>query len=343
MAEQHQRQNPGLLVRERSILQEGVMYMSAHEPINNAMVKEKKSTVKIWAHRGASEYAPENTMEAFEWAVKLGADGIELDVHKTKDQQIVVIHDEKLDRTSTGKGWVKNYTLDELRQFDYSRGTGFGKEKHYTIPTLREVYEMLKPTSLTINVELKTGIIHYQRIERELLKIAEEYGMSDRIIYSSFNHQSVEKIHLLDPDAKVGFLYADAYTWMPEYAKKAGMNALHPAFYNLFLPRFMEDCAKNDIDVNIWTIDSLEQMFVCMEAGVNAIITNYPDKAREAAIAWENGTLTSKSLNIGRLISENLQGAERLKEKALNSLDSEARQQIFQKLREKYLAVVERE
>ena len=78
-----------------------------------------KKPVKIWAHRGAIEYAPENTLEAFEAAVRLGADGIELDIHESKDQEIVVIHDERLDRTSSGKGWVKDYTLEELRQFAY--------------------------------------------------------------------------------------------------------------------------------------------------------------------------------------------------------------------------------
>ena len=261
-----------------------------------------KRKTKIWAHRGAVEYAPENTLEAFEAAVRLGADGIELDIHETRDKEIVVIHDEKIDRTSNGRGWVKDFSLEELRKFDFSRGTEFGKQ--YTIPTMREVFELIRPTDLTINIELKTNIIHYPGIENHILKMAEEFGMSDRVWYSSFNHFTIEKIHLLDPDAKVGFLYGDAFTGMPVYARKAGVNALHPAFFNLFSPRFMDDCRNNGIDVNIWTIDSEEQMLACLEAGVHAIITNYPDKAIKTAKDWYEGGRAAEPLSLGTLLGK---------------------------------------
>ena len=115
--------------------------------------ENQKFKVKIWSHRGANEYAPENTMEAFEKAVELGADGVELDVHQTADNEIVVIHDERLDRTSNGRGFVKNYTLNELRKFDYARDSKFKGQKHYEIPLLKEVFELLKPTDLSINME----------------------------------------------------------------------------------------------------------------------------------------------------------------------------------------------
>ena len=110
---------------------------------------------QVWAHRGASYYTPENTLAAFEKAIKMGADGIELDVQMTKDGELVVVHDETINRTSNGKGYVKDYTLEQLKKYDFSN-------KHITykgekIPTLQEVYELIKPTSLTINVELKNG------------------------------------------------------------------------------------------------------------------------------------------------------------------------------------------
>ncbi|MBQ1311334.1 MAG: glycerophosphodiester phosphodiesterase [Blautia sp.] len=236
---------------------------------------------KIWAHRGAVEYAPENTLEAFEAAVRLGADGIELDIHLTKDREIVVIHDERLERTSSGKGYVKDYTLAQLREMDFSRGTSFGGERRYQIPTMREVFELIRPTALTINIELKTNVFRYRGIERKVMAMAAEYGMSGRVCYSSFNRVSIETIHLLDPHAAVGFLYTEAVTLMPVFAKNLGISALHPAFYSLLLPDYMKNCRENGIDVNVWTIDTEEQMRVCFLAGVNAVITNYPDKARK--------------------------------------------------------------
>ena len=123
----------------------------------------------IWAHRGASGYAPENTLESFQKAIDLGADGIELDVQLTKDDQIVVIHDEILGRTCEGTGWVKDYTLEELRRFNYNKT--FPQVAHADIPTLREVYELMKPSGLTINVELKTGIVFYEELERKVIEL----------------------------------------------------------------------------------------------------------------------------------------------------------------------------
>ena len=165
--------------------------------------ESRSNAIKIWAHRGANEFAPENTLEAFGKAADLGADGVELDVHQTMDHEIVVIHDEKLERTSSGRGFVKNYTLEGLRQFDYAKGTRFEGKAHYAIPTLQEVFELLRPTGLTVNIELKTNVFPYPGIEARILRMAEEFGMRERVCYSSFNRLSIEKIHLLDPNAKV--------------------------------------------------------------------------------------------------------------------------------------------
>ena len=111
---------------------------------------------KVWAHRGASAYAPENTLEAFLLAAEQGADGVELDVQLTKDGEMVVVHDEEIDRVSDGSGFVKDYTLAELKNLNFNKT--HLEYQNVKIPTLREVYEALKPTGMTINVELKTGI-----------------------------------------------------------------------------------------------------------------------------------------------------------------------------------------
>lgn len=233
----------------------------------------------VWAHRGASGYAPENTLAAFEKAVELGADGVELDIQLTKDDEIVVIHDEKIDRTSDGKGWVKDYTLEELRGFNYNRTKP--EYEHADIPTMREVFELLKPTGLFINIEIKTGVFFYEKIEEKILALTKEMGMEDRVCYSSFNHYTVKRIHELKPDAEVGFLYADGPIDMPSYGEKYGVNALHPALYNLQYDGFIKECKEKGLKLNVWTVNEKEHMQLCCKYGVNAIITNYPDIARE--------------------------------------------------------------
>ena len=125
----------------------------------------------VWGHRGASGYAPENTMAAFEKAVEMGADGIELDVQLTKDGELVVIHDETIDRVSDGSGWVKDYTYAKLIKHNFNRT--HPEYKHAQIPTLEEVYALIKPTDLTINVEIKTGVVFYPEIEAHVLDLTE--------------------------------------------------------------------------------------------------------------------------------------------------------------------------
>ena len=140
---------------------------------------------KVFAHRGASGYAPENTLQAFSLAQEQGADGIELDVQLTKDGEVVVIHDETIDRTSTGKGYVRDYTLE--------------------------------------------GIFWYPDIEEKTMKIVKEAGMEDRVIYSSFNHYSVQKVRNLDEKAETAYLYSDVMLDVEKYAQNTGVCGLHPA------------------------------------------------------------------------------------------------------------------
>ena len=242
------------------------------------MIKQKPL---VWAHRGASAYAPENTLTSFEKAVKLGADGIELDIQLTRDERIVVIHDETLERTSTGTGWVRDCTLDQLRAFNYSYSRKFPDAPAEKIPTMEEVFDLIRPTGLTINIELKTGVVFYPDLEGRILRMTKEFGMEDRVIYSSFNHYSIQKIHRMNPQAKVGLLYSDGYINMPRYGHSLDVNALHPALYNLQYPDFLKDCAAFGLDINVWTVNKMEYMKSCVEMGVHAIITNYPDRAKK--------------------------------------------------------------
>lgn len=233
----------------------------------------------VWAHRGASGYAPENTLPAFKLAADMGAAGVELDVQLTRDNVIVVCHDEKIDRTSNGAGFIRDYTLEELKKFDFSNGNTAYEGTQ--IPTMEEVFDLLDSTGLTINIELKTGVYFYPGLEEAIVELTRKKGWMDRVIFSSFNHYSIMKIKELAPEAMTGFLYADGTLNMPGYAAENQVDALHPAFYNLQYPDYMDDCNMFDIDVNVWTVNSEKDLLKCRELGVNAVITNYPRKALE--------------------------------------------------------------
>lgn len=234
---------------------------------------------KIWAHRGASGYAPENTLEAFELAVHQNADAIELDIQLTKDGEIVVAHDEKINRITDKSGWIKDYTLKELKQLRFNRT--HPAFTNACIPTLKEVYELIQPTKLTVNVELKTSICFYPGIEEKALNLAQKMGMEERIIYSSFNHYTLKYLKELDSSVKTGLLYEDGWINVPAYGNNMGVNALHPAIYLLQYPDFLEDCKKYNLPLHVWTVNAKEDMQKLMKMEVDAIITDFPDIARK--------------------------------------------------------------
>lgn len=235
---------------------------------------------KIWAHRGASGYAPENTLEAFQLAVEMGADGVELDVQLTKDGEIVVIHDERIDRVSDGCGLVSDYTLDELKQFNFNK-----MHPEFVsmcrIPTLREVLEGLKDTGLSINIELKTGSNFYRGIEEKTVAIVNEMGYKDRVLYSSFNHRSVLEVRKYQPDAQIAFLYSHEMSKIADYALLNQVYAVNPGVLCTLYEDEMKECQQRNIEINVWTVNDEVQMKRLSKLGVNAIITNYPDVASE--------------------------------------------------------------
>lgn len=231
----------------------------------------------ILAHRGASGYAPENTLEAFDLAIKSKADGIELDVHRTSDDQIVVAHDETIDRCSNGKGYIGDMTLAQLRQFDFS--CGMSHYQNVKIPTLAEVLELIRPTRLMINIEVKTTHRLYQSIEKTTLALVKEFGMTDRILYSSFNHYSLTTLRALDPNAKLGVLYSEGLVEPWLYAQRIQANALHPQYLNLRVPGYVAESHRAGIQVNVWTLNDEDAIGRALQCGVDGIITNYPDLA----------------------------------------------------------------
>ena len=230
----------------------------------------------IYGHRGASGYAPENTLEAFRLAMEMGADGFELDVHMSRDGALVVIHDESVDRTTDGTGLVRDLTLAQLKELDASCGMeGYRGAK---IPTLEEVFDLIRDTRHIVNVEIKTDEWFYPQLEEKCLALAKEKGVEDRIIYSSFNHFTLIKLRHLKPDAKLGMLFGDIMIKPWEYAAQLPVDYLHPMKMNIYVPGFSEGAASAGYGVNMWTINDPETMELCLDTGAG-IITNYPDVA----------------------------------------------------------------
>lgn len=233
----------------------------------------------IIAHRGASKAAPENTMAAFHKAVKQGATWIELDVHLTKDQEIVVIHDEKVDRTTNGEGWVKDLTLKELKKLD--AGKWFSKKfKGERIPTLKEVIEFAKQKNIYLNIELKNAIIQYEELEEKVIQLIQLYDFVEKVIISSFNHFGLQKVKKINSSVKTGILYAIGFVEPWEYAKKLGADAIHPIFYSINT-EMVSEAKQRGLLVHPYTVDRKEDLLAMIEAQVDGIITNVPDQLIE--------------------------------------------------------------
>lgn len=236
---------------------------------------------EIWAHRGASAYAPENTLPAFQMALDQGAQGIELDVQRTADDVLVVVHDETIDRTSNGFGRVADLTLEELRRCDFSNG--FIGHHNVRIPTLMEVLDFVAPTNLRLNVELKNSVLPYPGMELETAAMVAEVGLTDRVLLSSFNHLSLANLRGIVPPSQIGVLYSDGLYNPWQYARWIGAGALHPNWRALRQPDFVWLAHEAGVNVHVWTVDEEQDVAHAIETGVDALMTNFPDRARRVA------------------------------------------------------------
>lgn len=242
---------------------------------------------KIFAHRGYSGKYPENTMIAFKKALECEVDGIELDVQLTKDGEVVIIHDETIDRTTTGKGFVVDYTYEELEKFDASfkfKDLGFNK-----IPTLREYFQLVKDYDIVTNVELKTGINEYLGIEEKVWELIKEYNLEEKVIISSFNHFSVMRMKKIAPQLKYGFLSEDWIIDAGKYTHSHGVQCYHPRFNNL-VPDVIKELKKYNLEINTWTVNLEEDMRYLYSNNIDVIITNYPELAQEIKKEYQGET-----------------------------------------------------
>ncbi len=212
-------------------------------------------------HRGAKALEPENTLRSFRKAVELGVDAVELDVRQTKDGQLIVIHDDRVDRTTDGSGLVGNLTLEEIKVFT--------AEKSEKIPTLGEALDFLKG-KVKVLIELKE-----EDLEEKALDLIKERGMVDDVIVISFLEKALRKVRKLDGDVATGLIYVKH--------KKPRETALGlGAEYLLPLYRFTHSADVNKaheagLKVIVWTINTPEEVFKYKQKGVDGITTDKPN------------------------------------------------------------------
>lgn len=228
----------------------------------------------IFGHRGASGYAPENTISAFRMAQKMGSHGLEFDVQLTKDGVPVVIHDETLDRTTDLKGQVSTYNWKQIQKADAGSwlDTRWSGEH---IPSLEEVLREF--SDLLLNIELKNSIVTYPGLEEKVLTLIRKYCQIDNVIVSSFNHQSLLKVKKLEPLIKTGILYEEEPTDAVHYSLQLGANAVHPDF-RLLTKEKTAAFHERGLFVNTWTVNERVDVEKMIRIGVDGIITNYPDR-----------------------------------------------------------------
>ena len=229
------------------------------------------------AHRGFSSHYPENTMLAFEHAVAAGCEGIELDVQLSKDGQVVIIHDEMVDRTTDGTGLVRDYTLEELQKFNAAAKFASPCQPQH-IPTLREYFEFMKDKPQFTNIELKNGIFVYPQLEEKVLELIREFKLEDRTAFSSFNHYSMVKCKKLAPHIPTGLLTSSWIVDAGAYGQKLGADYIN-AQYCSFTPENIQEIEDHGLGCNAWTVNREEDLRRLIAAGITSVITNFPDLA----------------------------------------------------------------
>lgn len=228
------------------------------------------------AHRGLSSQAPENTLAAFKLAVKAGFDGIETDAHLTADGKIVLIHDENTRRTTGEDNRVADRKLMELAALDAGSwyDDAFAGER---IPELWQLLELVKPSGLFINVELKNSICRYPGLEQAVLAELKRHDMTGRVLFSSFNHASMALVKELEPHAETALLY-DAVLYNPAaYARLCRTDGLHPMRHTLDAA-LADECRKAGLKLRPWTVNSPADAERLAGLGVDALISDCPDE-----------------------------------------------------------------
>lgn len=231
----------------------------------------------IAAHRGASAAAPENTLAAFRAAIDLGADVIELDVQRTADGHLIVIHDPTVDRTTNGQGAVASYSLAALKALDAGGwfSPRFASER---LPTLQEAVETVG-SAAGLFIEIKQGPVFDDGIEVVVAAVIRDAGLVARCEVSSFDHFSVRRIKDHAPEVACGILYEARLIDPFGAARLAAAEIVHP-YWALSTPELVEEAHRLGYGVVVWTVNDPEAMARLAASGVDAIVTDVPDVLR---------------------------------------------------------------
>jgi glycerophosphoryl diester phosphodiesterase len=242
------------------------------------IVEKEVGTLNI-AHRGFSGSFPENTISAFLAAADQGAQMCELDVQATRDGAVVVIHDETVDRTTNGHGAVTQLTLEEIQRLDagVKRGEQFRGE---TIPTLEEVLKAVHG-KLALNIEIKEGAV-----EREVCRLMRTYDVRAASMVSSFEWKALETVRTIDPEIKIALLAEGNRERLIENAAKMRAYSINPRF-DMVDASFCEQAHTRGLKVMVWTVDAPEAMRILIRAGVDGIMTNYPERLRDVLMGGD--------------------------------------------------------
>ncbi|MBX7222011.1 MAG: glycerophosphodiester phosphodiesterase [Blastocatellia bacterium] len=234
---------------------------------------------QIFAHRGARAVAPENTLAAFSKAFEIGADGIELDVMCSADRVLVVTHDYEVSRLSNGSGFIGRMTWPQIETLDFGSkfDQRFAGEK---APTLEQVTELLPP-GVHLNIEIKNDQIRSHGEELLVARLIQSRQLFDRVLVSSFNPFVLRRLRKIDPRISIGWLYEAR---PPIYLRPKPVStflrpqALHPEF-TVVTPELVNAAHRRGFLVNVWTVNEIQDMQRMIDCGVDAIITDYPDRA----------------------------------------------------------------
>lgn len=232
---------------------------------------------QVIGHRGAAGYAPENTMASFERGLAMGVDAIELDVHPTRDGELVVIHDPTLDRTTNGHGLVSAHTLEQIQALD--AGSWFDPAfVGQRVPIFRDVMHWAKGRTRVI-IEIKQGPIFYPNVEELLIAALDETGMRDQVLVISFDHVSVHKLKQLAPDIPTGVLYAGRVVDPVSLARAAQADALMP-YWPLLTKAEVATAHEAGLFIGPWGGAEQNYEFI-LATGVDAVIADFPDRPRQ--------------------------------------------------------------
>lgn len=257
----------------------------------NGYGRKQLGGMLIVGHRGGASLAPENTLTALRKGMEAGADMVEIDIHLTKDGQLLVCHDQTVDRTTNGSGRIDQQTLEELQRLTIVDSEGNLTQEH--LPSLDEVLQLMgseraKGRECRLLIEIKRTRDIYQGIEERLLEKLQEYGAREWSVVQSFNDSVLERIHQLDPSVRLEKLLVCKMAGLPfvvdgthltgfSYEKYDYVSSFN-FFYRGVSRQLIDDIHAHGKEVKVWTLEGLDAPFL----PVDGIITNRPDLWAEA-------------------------------------------------------------